>query len=862
MGIWGITELENTGVTNEDKIEGYSRDLLHSQQCHVCPLGNADLYHPKLKTHGDKEPLVYMLGGVPGEQEDERGRIFASAAGDMLRWRTPRDWWDYLRFGKVLRCRTPKDRKPTSIEVECCRPFLERDIARSEPVAIFGFGNTVLNWLIGESDIHKWRGRRVPVNVGGHLCWFFPMYDPAFVLEQQRYEPRSRDHYGSEFDFALSFDLRSAFSQIDEGLPDPVIHSADFASKNVDIISDPNDAVNAIRRMWDSKRAGFDYETGSLRPFVENPKILSFALSSKDYTFSIPMEHPQNHWTDKQLESVFDELSNFLHNAKTRKIVHNLAFEQEWSGFFFGPDCLRSSRWDCSQAQAYLLYGKRGSDYDMGALSLNFLCKHHFGFDVKALSKVNRKDLISEPLERILPYNGIDARYHRRLFDAQEREIREAGMVATYEQHIRRIPTMVLTQLRGIPVDQNKTLELKNEFETILRRTEKRLSRLPAVKKFKREKGYAYRPAAPQDVTYMYRKILKAPIERTDEATITECMGNDPVTIYTLRWRKTNKKLSTYVLPMVEGAEDSAVFSDHLLHPVILLVSTDTWRTSCQKPNQQNWPKHQAGALEIRKQIKAPKKYKIVSFDYSGIQARNVAMESLDKRLVDAFWNDYDIHADWREKIAKVYPRWVVEGIKMLGDHDLAKKYRQKAKNGFVFATFFGAQAATLARHLEIPKEVTERLREDFMREFHGIDNWHKNLSLDYYRDGYVTGKSGHRRYAPISPNQLINAPIQADESTIVCDAMARLSELEDDRFQAMLEVHDDLTFCWPATEVEKNSEVVIEHMLNTPFEWARVVPLGVERSIGDNWGELHEDGEKYSSKTWKGGLWTRKQTR
>lgn len=860
MGIWGIVELNNTKAATKDSVDGYSLDLLHRCQCQICPLNHAPgICNAKLKPHGNAKPLVYMLGASPNEQEDKRGRMFASKAGDLLQWRIARDWREDMRFNNIVRCRTPGGRTPSKIEMECCRPSIEDDIVRSKPDAIFGFGNAPLHWLLGETDVLKWRGRRVPVNVGGHKCWYFPMIDPAYVLETQKYEPRSRDNFGSEFDFALAFDMQKALEQVEQGLPDPIIHSKEFATKNVDIITNPRDAINAIRRMWDEKLAGFDYETGSLRPFVEDPRILSFALSSKSLTFSCPMEHPQNNWTDKEIEQVFDELSNFLYRAKTRKTVHNLAFEHEWSAYYFGPDCLRSSRWECSQSQGYHLYGKRGSDYDLGALSLNFLCKHHFGIDIKSLSNVNRKNLAGEPLERILPYNGIDARYHRLLFQAQDREIDDAGLRNVYEEHLRRIPTMVLTQIRGVPVDQTQTKKLEQQFEGELLRIEQDLSVKKAIKKFKKQKGHDYRPAAPQDVSYLYRKILRAPIERTDEKTIVEHMGDDPITKLTLEWRKTNKKLSTYVLPMVADRAGSSVFPDGLLHPIILLISTDTWRTSAQEPNVQNWPKHQERALEIRKQIKAPRGYKIVSFDYSGIQARNVAMESLDQKLVDAYWNEYDIHADWRDRIAKLYPRWLPDGIKSLRDSTIAKQYRQKAKNGFVFATFFGAQSTTLSRHLGIPVEVTEELRAMFMDEFHGINNWHTNLATSYYENGYVTGKTGHRRYAPISPTQLINAPIQADESSIVCDAMARLSELEDDRFQAMLEVHDDLTFCWPNKHVEKNSEVVIEHMLDVPHKWARVVPIGVERSIGDDWGEMHEDGEKYSSMTWKGkGLWQR----
>jgi DNA polymerase-1 len=861
MGFFGIDDQAKiTTGTADTRIGGCSIDLLHKSQCAACQLNHPQhtLHHPKMPAHGSSKPIVYILGEAPGEQEDKHGRPFVGPAGQLLRWRLPSGWEDYLRFNNVLQCRPPDNRDPTLAELECCRMRIEEDIARTRPDAIFGFGNWPLYWALGESGIVKWRGRKIPVEIGGHKCWYFPMFHPSFVLHTRKWEPKQLNRYGSDAEFAFALDLNRAFDQVDKGLPEPIIHTKEQATRNIDCITNAQEAVNAIRRMFGASVVGLDYETGSLRPFVEQPKILTASLSSADSTFAFPLEHPECHWSERERNEVFDIFSRFLYDAQVRKAVHNLPFEHEWSAFYFGPDCLRATRWECTQTQAYHLYGKRGDDYEMGGLSLDFLCHQHFGLNIKKLSNVNRKNMTAEPLDKILPYNAVDARYHRWLWHVQAKEIKAAGLQEVYEHHLRRIPTMVLTQIQGIPLDQEQTLALKKKYESQLLRIDDELSGMESVKRFKNQKGFDYRPGSPQDVKFMYRKILQAPVDKTDEKTITERMGDHPITKLTLRWRKTKKKLSTYVLPMVEDSEESTVFPDGKIHPVILLTAVDTWRTSTADPGVQNWPKHQEGTLEIRKQVAAPRGYKIVSFDYSGIQARNVAMESLDQRLIDAFWDDYDIHADWRDHIAKIYPRWIDEGLKALRDPKIAKKYRQRAKNEFVFASFFGAHPPTLARHLGIPEEYTEKLRRMFMRDFHGIDAWQQDLHDGFYTNGYVTGLSKHRRYAPMSQNQLINAPIQADESLIVCDAMSRLSEREEDRFQPILEVHDDLTFCWSDRDIDANAEVVIEYMLDVPFEWARVVPIGVEYSIGQNWGDMKEVDEKFSSKTWKGGLWKR----
>ena len=296
------------------------------------------------------------------------------------------------------------------------------------------------------------------------------------------------------------------------------------------------------------------------------------------------------------------------------------------------------------------------------------------------------------------------------------------------------------------------------------------------------------------------------------------------------------------------------LWPDGLMHPIISITTTRTGRTSSTDPNSQNFPKHaetesegeKGGKLkeaEVRRQIKPEGGLCIVTCDYAGIQARNVAMESKDAKLVKAFWEDYDIHADWRDRIASKWAKWA-KGI--TSDKVIAKEKRQEAKNFFVFPTFFGAQAANTSGNLNIPKNIAEELREEFFDEFPEINKWHVRLNANYMKTGYVTGLSGFRRRAPISPNERINSPIQADETIIVCDAMTRLSELGENRFQATMMIHDDLTFIWPKKDIERNLETVCKEMTRISFPWINV-PLAIEVSVGEDWYNIKEIG-KYSS--------------
>ena len=806
--------------------------LCHEQGCNVCTLNHLPgLMHPHMPAHGSKHPLVYMLGEAPGAEEDRKGIPFVGKAGSTLRFRIPEEWNEHLRWNNVVRTRPPDNRQPTQHEIECCRPSIEEDIQATKPKAIFGFGNVPLRWAFGFEGITKWTGRRVPIKIGEHACWFFPILHPSYVMRTRRYEPRNINEYGSDIEFGFACDLERAFNCIDT-LPPPLVHSQDAAKGNIELIKgvpgDLDHVYDFMTEMADEKVVGFDYETAGLRPYTQNAAILTFAISGKGRTMAVAMSHPEAAWDSNELEDLNELLKSFLHDAPPRKVAHNLAFEMEWSGFFFGRDCLWQSKWDDTMAQAFILDERRG------CLSLDFLCVQYFGLKLKEMSNLDKENLAKMPLDEVLLYNAMDAKYHRLLYLKQRQRLVDEGLSNVYEHHLKRVPSCVLTQIKGVPVDQSISKQFEKKYIKRLKKIEAKIAALKCVRWFGREYEYEFRPSANMDL----KKVLThlgIHVESVDETQLLKV--DHPIARLMLKWRESNKLLSTYVLPF-----QGLVFPDGLLHPILSTMKTRTWRTSSEEPNIQNQPKREN--KETRSQVKPGGDLKVVAFDYAGIQARNVAMESEDPTLVKYFWERYDIHTDWMERIRKAVPAWMPKEAWAEGH----KAYRNRAKNEFVFPLFFGAQPKSIAGYLKIPENKAQLLYDEFWNEFPEIKVWHERLMTNYRKLGYVTGHSGFRRRAPISPNEIINSPIQADESMIVLDAMQYLSSMCDWRFQPNIEVHDDLTFIWPKHEIEKNSEVVISAMLNVPFDWINV-PLGVEMSVGDDWASVKEVGSYYSDK-------------
>jgi len=828
----------------------YSKEMLHKAQCAACPLSSAiGLKHPHMKPTGSDTPVVYILGEAPGQEEDRTGKHFVGVSGSLLRDRIPSKWLEKLRWNNVVRTRPPENKTPTYIEIECCRPSVVQDIEKSKPKAIFGFGNIPLTWATGLSGISMWCGRHMPVKIGEHVCWYFPMYHPSFIVRGGGGKGGDKD-YGSEEEFAFEMHLKRAFSIVDK-LPKPKVHTRLDAESRVKLIDGSNgdDDVEKIiyylNKFEQEKVVGLDYETNGLRPFAEGSKILTVGLSGKGgHSIAFPLRHKQAPWTPKQLKKLEAAYVAFLEGSKCIKVVHNLPFELEWSVTKFGKDTLKNGRWGCSQSQAYILDERYGS----GVLSLDGLCLQYFGISIKSINSLDRANLDNLPLQDVLLYNGVDAKYHRLVYLAQAERLESDDLLEQYYHNLERVAALVQMQVKGVPVNEKKAAEFDKKYLAQIAVIDKKLEAFESVQKYKKVFQAPFKPGSNDDVKKLMTKILgHFEITSADENAI-KGLGEEATLI--LKRRKIAKLHSTYVSAALPG---SPVLFGNRFHPIVSTTTTRTWRTSSDSPNSQNWPKYEG--KEVREIIEPGGDLVVVAFDFGGIQARNVAMESKDATLIKYFHERYDIHTDWMERIIRRHPQWIKEGAKKVAkDTKLAKHYRQQSKNKLVFPLFFGAGARTTSSGLGVPEAIGYALGDEFKEEFPGIAKWQKKTRESYRKNGYVTGLSGFRRRAPVAPTEIINTPIQSDESVIVLDALIRLTDLDEDRFIPTFEIHDDLTFIWPKKAVDRNAETVISVMLNSSYEWVHIVPMSVEMSVGTNWANIENVGE-YFSDNWNGSI-------
>lgn len=272
------------------------------------------------------------------------------------------------------------------------------------------------------------------------------------------------------------------------------------------------------------------------------------------------------------------------------------------------------------------------------------------------------------------------------------------------------------------------------------------------------------------------------------------------------------------------------------------MAATSTGRLASSDPNLQNIPIRTPEGREIRTAFTAEKGNKLISADYSQIELRVLAHMADIGPLKQAFEDGLDIHAMTASEMFGV----PVEGMPA----DVRR--RAKAIN---FGIIYGISAFGLAAQLGISRGEAGDYIKTYFERFPGIRDYMEATKETARNQGYVETLFGRRAHFEdiTSKNQqvrsfkeraAINAPIQGSAADIIRRAMVRMEEaLVDAKLSAhmLLQVHDELIFEAPETEVDKTIEIACAVMESSPSPAVQLnVPLKVDAAAGDNWDEAH----------------------
>ncbi len=139
-------------------------------------------------SRGNPEAQIVIIGEAPGAKEDELGKPFVGRSGkllDQLIQNVGIDISQDVYFCNVVKCRPPKNRRPTKTEIQENLPWLYQQIKLVNPEIIVLVGATALEAILkNKSPISILRGKWI--NWDGRLV--MPIFHPAYLLRNQSKE--------------------------------------------------------------------------------------------------------------------------------------------------------------------------------------------------------------------------------------------------------------------------------------------------------------------------------------------------------------------------------------------------------------------------------------------------------------------------------------------------------------------------------------------------------------------------------------------------------------------------------------------------------------------------------------------------
>lgn len=300
-----------------------------------------------------------------------------------------------------------------------------------------------------------------------------------------------------------------------------------------------------------------------------------------------------------------------------------------------------------------------------------------------------------------------------------------------------------------------------------------------------------------------------------------------------LEYRQLAKLKSTYVdaLPALLNPDTRR------LHTTFVQTGTATGRLASINPNLQNIPIRTELGREIRAAFTAEPGHLLLAADYSQIELRLLAHYSQDALLVQAYRRGDDIHTLTASQVFGVPPLMVTP------------EHRRQAKV-VNFGIVYGLSPFGLSQNLGIEKSEAKRFIDAYFEKYAGVRKFIDKTLEEARRDQKVRTLFGRIRPIPdinsknanmrgFAERTAVNTPLQGTAADLIKIAMLRIDEaIREQKLKSRmtLQVHDELVFEVPESELDVLKALVREHMEKVhPL----TVPLVVEIGVGPNWRDL-----------------------
>lgn len=706
---------------------------------------------------------------------------------------------------------------------------------------VLAMGNEGLLISTGHSGIMKWRSKPIDNNTLATL-------HPAMV----NMKPGYYEGWISDIRF---------FVAMVQGKPSRV------KMPPLLIVNNERKLARLMKELDRAELLSYDVETTATpTEFHQGAALVSLAgtyiVDGEVRVFALPLFHPESEWLYDWQEILLTLGPSLLKPKK--QLAHNSKYDARWLRQFGVP---ARCTFDTILA-AHLLDENRPKGLKRQATS-------RLGV---ANWEINTKNLLTEPIRKILYYNALDTYYTYEIYLELKQELMENPRLLRIFRLLMMPANEILIEVErgGIWIDREKLAShTKIGFDMRDEIDRKLMEYVPSVEERedwpKRKRGKREVPAAvnfnaSNFARWWLFEYLGLPAlevsEKTGtpsmkEAVMLELRGAHPVVDLLLERSKWQKYCSAFLTAYGELVTD-----EDRIHTSFKLTGTVTGRLSSGKTDEEKItakvPRKGINLQQvprdpfIRGLFGAAPGYCFVEADFSQVELRVAAFLSRDRTMLHLYQTGQDIHT--------ATASWVMGKPA----DQVTKEDRKKAKAvnfGFVYG--MGARKFVLTAfekyELRFSEEEAEEIRKAFFNQFKGLQPWHARQRRVVRQNAQVTSPLGRIRRLPDvasseqgvraeAERQAINSPVQSFASDMTLLSMVLIHQRfrrEGLKARVIGTIHDALLFEVAVDEATRACPIIKETMENLPlakkFGVRLDVPILADLSIGKYWGLGHE---------------------
>ena len=588
-----------------------------------------------------------------------------------------------------------------------------------------------------------------------------------------------------------------------------------------------------IKKIEEKGIVAVDTETDSLNPHEANLVGISLCYL-EGYACYIPLKHE----TEKVLEKkiVLEKLKKILEDKSIKKVGQNIKFDY----IIFLRNKIKVNPIEDTMLMSYALDAGKHR-HNMDDLSEIHLSHKTISFKEVAGTGKNQISFDKVPIKLATEYAAEDADVTLRLYNLFKERLDKEKLLKIYEIFEKPLVNILSQmEIEGVKINSNFLNDLSKKFNIKIKKLEKEI-----FKESKKE----FNIGSPKQLgEILYNELKIAALKKTKKggfatsASVLEDLAfkGHKLPKLVLDWRQLTKLKNTYTDTLPEHINNKT----NRVHTSFLLAATSTGRLASSEPNLQNIPIKTEDGKEIRKAFIAEKNSSLISADYNQIEMRILADIADVKELKKAFKNNEDIHSLTASQVFNI----------PLNKIDNEMRRKAKAIN---FGIIYGISQYGLAKQISVSNQEANDFLKSYFKKFSEIKDY-MNTTINFCRkSGYVNNIFGRRCYVTgindknynvrnFQERAAINAPIQGSAADIMRLAMIKVEKALNDKSnykgKMLLQIHDELIFEVPNDEIEKTINVIKKSMLDVSDSDHHKfsVPLTVDISSGNNWGEAH----------------------